>query len=161
MKNSQAAALAGSGQKRKSIISAIFIPGALRQCSALPLLRDLFMKLLEKQPEASPASPAIFACCLEWRKIVASANSSACLNHKLVAQWLRSQATLCTIHGTKLKQGVPPVIASTIQAIMERYRKQLIGDLESLRDEYQPDTANWGLLGHAAEFLVSQRGLHT
>jgi hypothetical protein len=29
-----------------------------------------------------------------------------------------------------------------------------------LRDQYQPDTAKWGVLGHAMEFLVSQRGLH-
>src|SRR6202035_5205682 len=29
-----------------------------------------------------------------------------------------------------------------------------------LRDQYQPDTAKWGVLGHAAEFLVSKRGFH-
>jgi hypothetical protein len=39
-------------------------------------------------------------------------------------------------------------------------RKQLIEGLERLRDDYKSDTANWGLLGHAAEFLASQRGPH-
>ncbi len=43
---------------------------------------------------------------------------------------------------------------------MERYREQLMDGLERLRDDYQSETANWGLLGHAAEFLASQRGLH-
>jgi hypothetical protein len=38
--------------------------------------------------------------------------------------------------------------------------KQLVDELTHLRDEYQPDTAKWGVLGHAADFLVSQRGLH-
>jgi hypothetical protein len=33
-------------------------------------------------------------------------------------------------------------------------------ELTHLRDEYQPDAAKWGVLGHVAEFLVSQRGLH-
>jgi hypothetical protein len=44
--------------------------------------------------------------------------------------------------------------------VLERYRKQLAGDLAKLRDEYRSDTANWELLGQVAEFLVSQRGLH-
>jgi len=73
---------------------------------------------------------------------------------------LRSQAALCMIHGTKLRQSASPVIASTIGAVMERYRSRLAEDLARLRDQYQPDSAEWGLLGHAAEFLASQRGLH-
>jgi len=40
------------------------------------------------------------------------------------------------------------------------FRKQLVEELTRLRDEYQSDAAKWGVLGHAAEFLVSQRGLH-
>jgi hypothetical protein len=41
----------------------------------------------------------------------------------------------------KLKQGAPPVLASAINAVMERFRKQLVEELTHLRDEYQPDTA--------------------
>ncbi|MGA7317669.1 MAG: hypothetical protein WBX22_27295 [Silvibacterium sp.] len=64
------------------------------------------------------------------------------------------------IHGTKLRDDASPVIVSTIGGVIERYRNQLAKDLTRLRDEYQPDSAEWGLLGHAAEFLASQRGLH-
>jgi hypothetical protein len=64
------------------------------------------------------------------------------------------------VHGTKLGRGAPPIVASLIHAVLERYRKQLAGDLAKLRDEYRSDTANWELLGQVAEFLVSQRGLH-
>ena len=60
----------------------------------------------------------------------------------------------------KLRQGAPPVLASAISAVMEEFRKQLVEELTRLRDEYQSDAAKWGVLGHAAEFLVSQRGLH-
>jgi hypothetical protein len=38
---------------------------------------------------------------------------------------------------------------------MKKLRKQLVEELTHLRDEYQPDTAKWGVLGHAAEFLAS------
>jgi len=64
------------------------------------------------------------------------------------------------VHGAKLKQGAPPVLASAISAVMERFRKQLVEELTHQRDEYQPDAAKWGVLGHVAEFLVSQRGLY-
>ena len=64
------------------------------------------------------------------------------------------------VHGTKLGRDAPPIVAFLIHTVLERYRKQLAEDLAKLRDEYRSDTANWGLLGHVAEFLVSQRGLH-
>ncbi len=51
-------------------------------------------------------------------------------------------------------------LAAAISAVMEGFRKQLVEELTRLRDQYQPDTAKWGVLGHAAEFIVSQRGLH-
>jgi hypothetical protein len=54
----------------------------------------------------------------------------------------------------------PPVVVSTINTIMERYRRQLVEELMRLHDEYLLDTEKWGVLGRVAEFLVSQRGLH-
>lgn len=84
-----------------------------------------------------------------------------CAHHKLVEQWMRSQAVLCIIHGNKLKAGAHPLFASTINSILEKNRETLIEEITHLQDDYQHDTAAWGALGHAAEFLVSQRGLHT
>ncbi len=125
-----------------------------------PFAAELFLTLLEEPQRDSPKLPCDI-CVLLWEEEdLRIREFISCVAHKLVTEWLRSQATLCLIHGTKLKQGASPVLASTIQTIMERYRRQLAEDLEKLRDEYRSDTANWGLLGHAAEFLVSQRGLH-
>jgi hypothetical protein len=121
---------------------------------------QLFLNLLAKQADVPSPSPCDICIILEIEEERRIREFNSCLNHKLVAQWLRSQSVLCIVHGTKLKHGVPPVIASNIGAIMERYRNQLVEGLTRLRDDYQPDTAQWGLLGHAAEFLVSQRGLH-
>jgi hypothetical protein len=53
------------------------------------------------------------------------------------------------------------VLAARIDTIIENYRQQLAQELEHLRDEKELDRAGWGALGRAAEFLVSQRGLHS
>jgi hypothetical protein len=121
---------------------------------------DVFLNLLAKQPEAHPASLCDVCVRLQMEEDRRVREFIGCAQRKLVAQWLRSGAVLCMVHGAKLKQGAPPVLASAISAVMERFRKQLVEELTHLRDEYQPDTAKWGVLGHAAEFLVSQRGLH-
>jgi hypothetical protein len=63
------------------------------------------------------------------------------------------------VHGAKLKHGAPPVVVSAINAIMERCRRQLVEDLARLHSEYLSDAEKWGM-GRAAEFMVSQRGLH-
>jgi hypothetical protein len=81
--------------------------------------------------------------------------------HKLVAQSLRSHAVLCMVHWAKLKHGAPPILVSAINSIMERCRRQFAEDVTRLHSEYLPDAERWGVLGRVAEFMVSQRGLHT
>jgi hypothetical protein len=121
---------------------------------------DVFLNLLAKQPDTHPASLCDVCVLLQIEEDRRVREFIGCAQQKLVVQWLRSQAVVCLIHGAKLKQGAPPVLASAISAVMERFRKELVEELTRLRDEYQPDTAKWGVLGQVAEFLVSQRGLH-
>ncbi len=121
---------------------------------------ELFLSLLHQEPGPAIDGPCDLCILLQEEEDFRIREFTSCLRHKLVAQWLRSHAVLCMIHGTKLKRDVPPVIASTISAIMESYRTQLVKDLTRLCDLSEPDAAQWGLLGHAAEFLVSQRGIH-
>jgi len=121
---------------------------------------SLFLDLLTAQSDAVPASSCDICILLELEDDRRVREFIGCLQHKLVAQWLRSRAVLCMAHGTKLKSCASPVLTSTINAIVEKYREHLIEELTCLRDEYQTDTARCGVLGHAAEFLVSQRGLH-
>lgn len=121
---------------------------------------DLFLRLLNQQQEAVPASSCDICVLLRLEEDRRVREFIGCAQHKLVAQWLRSQAVLCMIHGTKIKRSASPLLASVVEAIIDRYHDQLVKDLTRLRDEYEPDVARWGLLGHAAEFLASQRGLH-
>lgn len=84
---------------------------------------------------------------------------ATCLHRSDVADWLRTEATLCIPHATKLRRQVPPALASRVDAIVQSCRRQLKEELDQLRKEPGLDRSGWGALGRAAEFLVSQRGL--
>jgi hypothetical protein len=84
---------------------------------------------------------------------------ATCLHRPDVADWLRTEATLCIPHASKLRHELPPVLASRVDALVQNYRQQLKEDLDQLRREPESDRSGWGVLGRAAEFLVSQRGL--
>ena len=85
----------------------------------------------------------------------------SCIHRRDVADWLRGAPVLCIPHGTKLRRQVQPVVAARIDTIIENCRRQLIQELQSLRDKPEANRPGWGSLGRAAEFLVSQRGLHS
>jgi hypothetical protein len=158
MKNFQASLMQEPGQKRIQHLCNFHTWGIAASQRSVPAVQ-LFLNLLAKQsdPYVSMCEICVLLQVEEDRRI---REFLGCLHHRLVTQWLRSQAVLCVIHGTKLKQDAPPVVASAIDTIMERHRNQLIETLNRIRDEYHPDDPQWGVLGHAAEFLVSQRGLH-
>ena len=121
---------------------------------------QLFLNLMSSEEVASAPKPCDICVLMGIEEDRRIREFVGCFNHRLVAQWMRAQAVLCLVHGTKLKEAAPPVMASAIGAILDRYRSRLVAELASLRDEYHPDNSQWGVLGHAAEFLVSQRGLH-
>lgn len=84
----------------------------------------------------------------------------SCIHRTSVSDWLRRDAVLCFPHGAKLRRQVQPVVAARIDTIIENYRQQLMQELDILRNTPEADRPGWGSLGRAAEFLVSQRGLH-
>ena len=84
-----------------------------------------------------------------------------CIHRGDVSDWLRTTAVLCIPHGTKLRRQVQPVVAARVDAIIENCRQQLTQELRDLFDKPEADRPGWGSLGRAAEFLVSQRGLHS
>ena len=85
----------------------------------------------------------------------------SCIHRTDVSDWLRGAPVLCIPHGLKLRRHVQPVIAARIDGIIDNCRRRLTQELETLRDTPEADRLGWGSLGRAAEFLVSQRGLHS
>lgn len=127
-----------------------------------PAAAQVFIKLVDEHEEVSKADSGCDICNeviaeedLRLREFV------SCLAQNGVLQWLRGSAALCIPHGLRLRRQVPPVLTSRIDTIIESYRQQLAQELQQLRDEPEQDRAGWGALGRAAEFLVSQRGLHS
>jgi hypothetical protein len=123
---------------------------------------QVFIKLVD---EPAPVSKEVTACDI-CSEIVAEEDRRirefvSCIHRTDVSDWLRANPVLCIPHGFKLRRQVSPVLAARIDTIIENYRQQLAQELEHLRDEKELDRAGWGALGRAAEFLVSQRGLHS
>lgn len=122
---------------------------------------QVFIDLVEK----AVAMPSEEVACDICREISAEEDRRirefvGCIHRTDVADWLRSDAVLCLPHGTKLRRQVQPVAAARVDTIIENCRRQLVQELETLRNTPEADRPGWGSLGRAAEFLVSQRGLH-
>jgi hypothetical protein len=77
-----------------------------------------------------------------------------------VLDWVNAHGTFCIPHGARFLGYVPPAMQSVVLNVMKRSAAQLQEALETLvfRNE-KPNEPGGGMLGHAAEFLVSQRGL--
>ena len=125
-----------------------------------PAAAQVFTKLVNEPVSLSKAE------CDICREVLAEEDLRihefvSCLSQADVSHWLRGAAVLCIPHGEKLHRQVPLVVAARVDAIIENNRRQLAQDLQQLRDEPEPGRAGWGALGRAAEFLVSQRGLHS
>jgi hypothetical protein len=127
-----------------------------------PAAAQVFIKLVTESPSLAEADSACNVCRevlfeedLRIREFV------SCISRPDVSQWLRGSAVFCIPHGTKLRTQVQPVVAARVDAIIENCRQQLAQELQHLRNEPEQDRAGWGAIGRAAEFLVSQRGLHS
>jgi hypothetical protein len=127
-----------------------------------PAAAQVFIKLVDEPPSLSQAESECDVCReilveedLRLREFV------SCITRTVVSDWLRGSAVLCIPHGTRLRRQVQPVVAARIDTIIENCRQQLAQELQHLRDEPEPDRTGWGAIGRAAEFLVSQRGLHS
>jgi hypothetical protein len=123
---------------------------------------ELFIHLVDEPAPISNEEAACDICRVvsaeEDRRI---REFVSCIHRKDVSDWLRTSAVFCIPHGIKLRRQVQPVVAAHIDTIIENCRRRLTQELETLRDTPEADRPGWGSLGRAAEFLVSQRGLHS
>jgi hypothetical protein len=125
-----------------------------------PAAAQVFIKLVDESDFLSKAE------CDICREVLAEEDRRirefvSCIHRADVSDWLRTNAFFCIPHGIKLRRQVQPVVAARIDAIIENCRQQLTQELRSLRDKPEAERPGWGSLGRAAEFLVSQRGLHS
>jgi len=82
------------------------------------------------------------------------------MQRALFLESMKSQVSLCLDHAHKLEQCAPLKLRPVISEIVERTRSELKQELGAfLEQAVRGNHAGGGILGRAAEFLVSQRGL--
>jgi hypothetical protein len=158
MKNYQSLLLQEPLQKEVHHLCNFHTWGLAATQRAMPAAR-LFLTMLERSLDSSPTSPCDICVLLELEDDRRIREFISCLSHKLIQQWLRSRPTLCVAHGTKLRHGAPLFVSASISSLLDSTRKELAQELTHLLDDHQAGDPAWGVLGHVAEFLVSQRGL--
>ncbi len=79
----------------------------------------------------------------------------------LITDWMKQQGTLCRSHGEHLRQLAPVKLHDIIDEVIGRTIADVKSGLEHLLGaDGKDDRAGSGVLGRAAEFLASQRGIH-
>jgi hypothetical protein len=126
-----------------------------------PSAAEAFIKLLDETlPESSGDAACDLGIEVHTEEELRLHELASCILQPEVSHWLRSRAILCVQHAAKLRLKVSFVLIPQIDTIVQNSRRQLIDELHELCSEPEPDRSGWGALGRAAEFLVSQRGLH-
>ena len=82
------------------------------------------------------------------------------LSQPRIFEWVKAQGTFCIPHGTRLLGHIPRPIQLMVMDVLRRTATLLQEMLELVvSDSPEEKGTGGGILGHAAEFLVSQRGL--
>lgn len=121
----------------------------------------VYLKLLEDAPSVKVEVSGCDFCqrILEQEKVQLRELVKQ-MQRAMLVQWMKAQGSLCLSHSRKLHDHAPLKMRRLIDEIVERTRaelKQELGDF--LEHTKQGDHTGGGILGRAAEFLVSQRGL--
>lgn len=119
----------------------------------------VFKKLVK---ETSIAGPRECSLC----KIIAAEEDTRMkefageVSHTRVLDWVNAHGSFCIPHGNRFLDYLPHSVQAIIRDVLKRNAIQLYEALEQLTSEKLGDKGpGGGVLGHAAEFLVSQRGL--
>jgi predicted unusual protein kinase regulating ubiquinone biosynthesis (AarF/ABC1/UbiB family) len=121
----------------------------------------VYLKLLEDSPAVKVEASDCGFCQrileqekLQLRELVKQ------MQRAMFVQWMKSQGSVCLNHSRKLQDQAPLKMRRLIDEIVERTRAELKQELGNfLEHTKQGDHAGGGILGRAAEFLVSQRGM--
>jgi len=119
----------------------------------------IFLSLLEHLPD-TPRHECSICIRLEQEQILRTQELIAGLERKSVLEWISKQGTVCLPHGVGLRSEAPAPVRKIIDQLLERRTSELKAALRHLLRDLSPESnQHSGLLGRAAEYLVSQRGV--
>jgi hypothetical protein len=156
------------------------LPGRLRT-EAQPQLCNFHAWLLAKSAQAEVAAALFLSALRAKERLAAPTSPSACSGcgriheeevtrlkevtgelerNSLTGMWLKEHARFCLRHMTELKKQVPASLRKILDEMSGTGLAELERELgEFLQQARQGDHSGGGVLGRAAEFLVSQRGI--
>ncbi|HXE89339.1 MAG TPA: hypothetical protein VNK82_00075 [Terriglobales bacterium] len=164
LKNYQSASLQGAAP---DVVAGVcnFHAWALAAAVKADHAASLFLNLLARLDEDASGKAArecSFCAQIRQQETLRLKELAQQLRHPMVMRWMEKHGRLCRAHASKLLPQVPVRLQPAIRAIARRSAQELQEELQSFLTrvrEGQP--GGGGVLGRAAEFLVSQRGVET
>jgi hypothetical protein len=161
LKNEQAALLRGRLAPDRVSSLCNFHAWALAAAIESDNAARIFLQVLRQVGNRESSSQCSFCARLLEQEVTQLKDLIAQMNRRLVANWMKEQGILCRLHAEHLRQLAPLKLHAMIDEIIERSRHELEAELENLlRRAAAGERAGGGVLGRAAEFLTSQRGVN-
>jgi hypothetical protein len=161
LKNEQAALLRGKLKPAEVTDLCNFHAWALAAAMEGQNAAQMFLNVLRhrRSQPASSSGPCSFCSRLLQQEVVELRELIEQMNGGLVLEWMRQSGTLCQLHGNHLRQLAPLKLHPVIDEIMQRSSRSIEFELESVLRRSAAGKSGGGVLGRAAELLVSQRGI--
>lgn len=137
------------------------LTGSSPAVEAVPILRSI---LEAAAATPTPAEMGLRPCgwceALREHEEVRLAEFRCEMKRVMFADGMRQYGTICLLHAHKLIQTLPASGAEIIRQIVANNQEGLERQLEAFEVRVQAgERGGGGVLGHVAEFLVSQRGI--
>jgi hypothetical protein len=118
----------------------------------------VFLHLLE--PSSTPQGRCSVCEQIEEQERTRVAELASQVQRSLVRDWIERHGTFCRPHAIQLAAALPATTKGSLATLEKKTIDQLKRSLAELAEhDSQGKAAGSGVLGHAAEFLVSQRGV--
>ena len=138
------------------------LAGSSPAVEAVPIFRSMLEDSPMKQPTTSPIDlhPCDWCVALREHEDEKLAEFAREMKRENFRSWVAQYGTLCLFHGRKLIKILPMAEAEVVRRILASNQ----ADLERQLSEFdvrvkRGEKGGGGVLGHIAEFLVSQRGI--
>jgi hypothetical protein len=136
---------------------------ALAKAAPADLAARVLLRLVERSPVSlgsSEASNCEFCEKIHREEATRMEEMANHFRRSTIRDWMNVQGSVCLMHANKLGEALPADLRDLLSHIVNRNRVELKQELTALLEHLtHGDRTGWGVLGRAAEFLTSQRGI--
>jgi hypothetical protein len=123
----------------------------------------IFVQLVDRTRDWRPSDPDMecsFCERVDEHELARMEEMTEQFKRAPIREWMKLQGSFCLRHARKLNDSLPEDLRDLVVQITVRSRAELKDELTSLLAHLRSgDRTGWGVLGRAAEFLTSQRGM--